>query len=70
MSDEILLLCWIFSDEPNSAFLIWIAKYKTVGQLRVAIKAQNDLALQHVEARCIALWKVSELRWCVLMLKI
>jgi len=69
MSDEILLLCWIFGDEPNSSFP-WIAKYKTVSELRLVIKAQNDLAFQHVNARSIALWKVSELWWCMLMLKI
>ena len=50
MSDEILLLCWIFGNEPNSAFPIRIAKYKTVGELRVAIKAQNSLSFQHVNA--------------------
>jgi len=56
--------------ELNSAFLIQIAKYKTVDELRIVIKAQNDLALQHVDAKSIVLWKVSELWWCVLMLKI
>jgi hypothetical protein len=69
MSDEILLLCWVFGDEPNSAFSIQIAKYKTIGKLRVVTKAQNDLAFQHIDARSIALWKVSEL-WCTLMLEI
>jgi len=61
MSDMILLLCLIFSDEPNSTFPIRIAKYETVGELRVVIKAQNGLSFQHVNARCIALWKVSKL---------
>ena len=56
--------------ELNSAFLIQIAKYKTVNELRIVIKAQNDLALQHVDAKSIVLWKVSELWWCMLMLKI
>ena len=54
--------------ELNSAFLIQIAKYKTVDELRIVIKAQNDLALQHVDAKSIVLWKVSELWWCVLMM--
>jgi hypothetical protein len=54
--------------ELNSAFLIRIAKYKTVDELRIVIKAQNDLALQHVDAKSIVLWKVSELWWCVLMM--
>jgi hypothetical protein len=57
MSDK---MCWIFGDESNSAFPTRITKYKTIGELRVAIKAQNDLAFQHVDARSIALWKVSE----------
>jgi Crinkler effector protein N-terminal domain len=60
MSDEILIPCWIFGDEPNSAFPIRIAKYKTVSELRVAIKAQNNHAFQHVDTRSIALWKVSK----------
>jgi hypothetical protein len=47
-----------------------LAKYKTVSELRIAIQAQNDLAFQHVDARSIALWKVSKLWWCTLMLKI
>jgi len=51
MSNEILLSCWILGNEPNNAFPIRIAKYKTIGELRVAIKAQNDLAFQHVNAR-------------------
>jgi hypothetical protein len=47
-----------------------LAKYKTVDELRIAIKAQNDLAFQHIDAGSTALWKVSELWWCTLMLKI
>ena len=59
---EISLGCWILGLDGSSVFQVHIARSETVDQLKEAIKEENDHALNHIAARQLKIWKVSDRR--------
>jgi len=59
--EEITLLCWILSEDLNNIFPIGIENHKVVGDLKAKIREENSCTLKHIDARVLALSKVSEL---------
>jgi hypothetical protein len=53
------LNCWLLDDDPNNIFTIEISRQKNVSALKKAITVENPQSFLHVDARCLALWKVS-----------
>jgi len=53
MSDMLNLNCWVLGDDPQRVFPVEIAKAKTVGALKKAIKEDPSN-----EAKYLDLWKV------------
>jgi hypothetical protein len=59
MSDTLDLNCWILGADAGQVFLVKILKTATVGTLKKVIKEEKKVALQHVDADALSLWKVS-----------
>ncbi|KAF8321998.1 uncharacterized protein EI90DRAFT_2937713 [Cantharellus anzutake] len=59
MSDKFDLNCWILGDDARQVFPVEISNTKSVGSLMEAIKAKKKLAIGHIDADALTLWKVS-----------
>ena len=53
------LNCFIHGDDPHHVFPVTIASTESVGALKDAIKHKKQVALEHVDADALKLWKVS-----------
>jgi len=60
MSSTLNLNCWIIGDDPGRVFPVEIAKNKTVGGLKKAIKNENQNDFSGIDAKNLHLWKVSD----------
>ncbi|KIM72350.1 hypothetical protein PILCRDRAFT_93498 [Piloderma croceum F 1598] len=58
MSDMLNLNCWLLGDDPRRVFPVEIAKTKTVGGLKKAIKGEKMHAFDGIDADLLDLWKV------------
>lgn len=58
MSDMLNLNCWLLGDDPQRVFPVEIAKTKTVGGLKKAIKDEKKHAFDGIDADLVDLWKV------------
>ena len=54
------LNCLVLGDQRTHIFPVKIAETESVGSLKKAIKEENPHLFNHVDARDLALWKVSE----------
>ena len=59
MSSTLALNCLVSGDDSDHIFTIEIANAKNVSALKKAIKAEKQLAFQHVDADTLVLWNVS-----------
>jgi Crinkler effector protein N-terminal domain len=59
MSTTIKLWCWVYGDDLNRIFPVEIASTESVGDLKEAIKIENQLAFRHIGANALHLWGVS-----------
>jgi hypothetical protein len=59
-SDLLELNCWLLGDDAQDGFGVNIPKIEKVSTLKEVIKDKNQQSLIHVDARCLALWKVSD----------
>ena len=59
MSNQLSLNCWVFGEKADRIFPVKIAGTESVGTLKKAIKEENSIAFQHVDAVAIDLWQVS-----------
>jgi hypothetical protein len=59
MSRTLCLNCWVFGDTANRIFTVKITETDSVSTLKKAIKEENPVAFQHVDAVAIDLWQVS-----------
>ena len=59
MPNTLALNCLVSGDDPDHIFTIEIANTKNVSALKKAIKAEKQVAFQHVDADTLVLWKVS-----------
>ena len=53
------LNCFVHDDDPRHVFPVKIARTESVGTLKKAIKEEKKVALKHVDAGALQLWKVS-----------
>jgi hypothetical protein len=53
------LNCFVHDDDPRHVFPVKIARTESVGTLKKAIKEEKKVALEHVDADALRLWKVS-----------
>ena len=53
------LNCFVHDDDPCHVFPVKIARTESVGTLKKAIKEEKKVALEHVDADALRLWKVS-----------
>ena len=60
MSDTLNLNCWVLGDDPKRIFPVKIAKRKTVGGLKDAIKDKKKPEFDDYAADSLDLWKVSD----------
>ena len=58
MASSITLFCWVL-DKSECPFRVEVAKDKTVGDLKGAIKEEKPNTLTKVDADQLQLWKVS-----------
>ena len=58
MAATLQLNCWVFGDDDSQVFPIKIENTESVGILKDAIK-DKKIALQHLDADSLTLWKVS-----------
>jgi hypothetical protein len=61
MSDMLNLNCWLLGDDPRRVIPVEIAKTKTVGGLKKAIKGEKMHAFDGIDADLLDLWKVREI---------
>ncbi|KAF8311908.1 uncharacterized protein EI90DRAFT_865822 [Cantharellus anzutake] len=59
MSLTLTLNCWVFGDDASQVFPVEISNTKSVGALRKAIRGEKPVALQHIDADTLTLWKVA-----------
>ncbi|KIM73122.1 hypothetical protein PILCRDRAFT_733222 [Piloderma croceum F 1598] len=53
------LNCFVHDDDPRHVFPVKIARTESIGTLKKAIKEEKKVALEHVDAEALRLWKVS-----------
>jgi hypothetical protein len=53
------LNCFVHDDDPRRVFPIKIVTTGSAGTLKKAIKEEKKVALEHVDADALRLWKVS-----------
>ena len=53
------LNCFVHDDDPRHVFPVKIARTESVGTFKKAIKEEEKVALEHVDADALRLWKVS-----------
>jgi hypothetical protein len=53
------LNCWVLGDGAGQVFSVKIASTESVIALKKAIKDEKMVALQHIDADALTLWKVS-----------
>jgi hypothetical protein len=58
MAATLQLNCWVFSDNDSQVFPIKICNTESVSILKKAIRNEK-VALQHINADSLTLWKVS-----------
>lgn len=56
---DLELYCLVHDDDASQVFQVIIPKTQNVYALKKAVKAEKKLALQHVDADALTLWKVS-----------
>ena len=59
MFNQLCLNCWVCGEKASRVFPVKIAGTESVGTLKKAIKEENSIAFQHVDAVAIDLWQVS-----------
>jgi Crinkler effector protein N-terminal domain len=59
MSDTLRLYCLVQGDDTCEAFPLDVTGDKTVGDLKKAIKEDQFLTFQDVQANTMKIWKVS-----------
>jgi hypothetical protein len=57
-SSNLELNCFVHGDDPRNVFPVRIARTDTVGMLKKAIKEEKKVALEHVDADVLKVWKV------------
>ena len=55
----ITLQCWVIGNDPSRVFPVEIAKTKTIGALKKAIKDEKKPEFDQLVADILVLWKVS-----------
>jgi Crinkler effector protein N-terminal domain len=58
-SSNLELNCFVHGDDPRHVFPVKIASTESVGTLKEVIKEKKKVALEHVDADALSLWKVS-----------
>ncbi|KAF8337600.1 uncharacterized protein EI90DRAFT_2910618 [Cantharellus anzutake] len=59
MSLTLNLNCWGVGDDVNRVFPVENLNTKSIGALKKAIRGEKQVALQHVDADALTLWKVA-----------
>ena len=59
MSATLHLNCWVFGDDATQVFPVNIMNTESIGTLKKAIKEENPQAFHNIDARSLAVWKVS-----------
>jgi hypothetical protein len=59
VQSELELNCWVTDEDHRNIFPIEIARTRTVGALKDAIKDKRKRAFEDVDSSSLVLWKVS-----------